>query len=92
MSKWGDISRAVMISSLIESEKQGLSPEETAMAIDAAYPFGERSHHPYKVWLNERKLFFAKHGLPRNGDYRSAKERIDDLVARMSAQRGWVDN
>lgn len=22
--------------------------------IDAAYPFGQRRHHPYKIWLEER--------------------------------------
>lgn len=25
-------------------------------AIDKAYPFGERRHHPYKCWLEERRL------------------------------------
>ena len=27
--------------------------------IDAAYPFGERSHLPYKMWLEERKVIRA---------------------------------
>lgn len=27
---------------------------ERLTAIDAAYPFGPRAHHPYKVWLEER--------------------------------------
>ena len=31
-------------------------------AIDAAYPFGEREHHPYKVWLKERRAYLARYG------------------------------
>lgn len=27
--------------------------------VDAAYPFGEREHHPYKAWLAERKLLIG---------------------------------
>lgn len=52
-------------------------------------PFGEREHHPYKVWLRERKLFFAQHGLPRNGKNKTDKEQLDDLITMMmSAKRG----
>lgn len=29
-------------------------------AIDAAYPFGERQYHPYKMWLKERKAYLAR--------------------------------
>jgi hypothetical protein len=34
----------------------GLSPASLLDVIDAAYPFGERAHHPYKAWLAERRL------------------------------------
>jgi len=30
--------------------------EELLRRIDAAYPFGERRYHPYKMWLEERRL------------------------------------
>lgn len=29
--------------------------------ISEAYPFGERAHHPYKIWLSEVKLQVALH-------------------------------
>ena len=91
MSTWGQVAHGVMLETLIECRKAGKSPEETAKAIDAAYPFGAREHHhPYKAWLKVRASFFAQHGLPRKGGHRTQKERLDDLVARMSAQRGWA--
>lgn len=31
-------------------------------ALRDAYPFGERSMHPYKVWLDETKRYLALHG------------------------------
>lgn len=54
MSTWGQVAHGVMLETLIECRKAGKSPEETAKAIDAAYPFGAREHHhPYKAWLND---------------------------------------
>ncbi|MBD2568359.1 hypothetical protein [Anabaena lutea] len=32
-------------------------------AIDAAYPFGAREYHPYKIWLSERADAFHELGL-----------------------------
>lgn len=31
-------------------------------AIDAAYPFGVRDHHPYKIWLDCRRKYLGRHG------------------------------
>ena len=31
-------------------------------ALDAAYPFGERKYHPYKIWLQERRRYLIKFG------------------------------
>ena len=42
---------------------------DAVRAIDAAYPFNERSHHPYKIWLDERKKTLIQLGLyqpPKN--------------------------
>lgn len=36
---------------------------ELKKAIDAAYPFGSRENHPYKIWLSERKAFFIQLGI-----------------------------
>jgi hypothetical protein len=35
---------------------------ERKKAIDAAYPFGQRKYHPYKMWLLERRLYLIHHG------------------------------
>lgn len=32
-------------------------PKELLARVDAAYPFGQRKHEPYKCWLTERRLF-----------------------------------
>lgn len=34
-------------------------PRELLKLVDAAYPFGQRQYHPYKVWLSERKRAMA---------------------------------
>lgn len=83
MSTWRQRAYAVMLETLMACRKDGKPPEETAKAIDAAYPFGERAHHPYKMWLKVRQEFFAKHGLPRRGDHRTQEAHLNDLVARM---------
>lgn len=30
-------------------------------ALHAAYPFGLRSHHPYKIWCEEQRFALARH-------------------------------
>lgn len=82
MSTWSELVHTVMLATLIECDRAGMSKAETAQAIDAAYPFGVRAHYPYKAWLKVRKAFFAQHGLPRSGDHRTTKDRADDLFAR----------
>ena len=80
-----DIALRVMTETLLRCRAEGEGVEETAKAIDAAYPFGPRSHWPYKAWLAERRAFFAAHGLPRNGDHHSQAARRNDLVSLMMA-------
>lgn len=36
--------------------------DERQAAVDAAYPFGGRSHWPYKAWLKARKTYLARYG------------------------------
>lgn len=54
MSKWRKRARATINRVLAQSTDR--SPAETLAAIDAAYPFGPREHHPYKAWLTERAI------------------------------------
>lgn len=39
----------------------GVSFADRRQAIDAAYPFGPRQFHPYKMWLKERKAYLARY-------------------------------
>jgi hypothetical protein len=43
---WAGKAISVMAETLLKCRADGKSPAETAKAIDAAYPFGERAHHP----------------------------------------------
>jgi hypothetical protein len=40
----------------VVAESPDVEPAELLKRIDAAYPFGPRQYHPYKCWLQERKL------------------------------------
>ena len=90
MGRWVEAALTVMNKTLMACRENGKTPAETAKAIDDAYPFGDRAHHPYKVWLRERRLFFAQHGLPRNGKSKTQKEQLDDLFARMENRMHWA--
>lgn len=50
--------------------------KERTKAIDAAYPFGERAHHPYKVWLEARKKYLARFG------YRTRTKPVESPLER----------
>lgn len=41
-----------------------ISFEERAKAIREAYPFGERKHHPYKMWLKAQRQYLARYAPP----------------------------
>lgn len=45
-------------------QADGCTPEQTHLAIRAAYPWGERRAWPYKAWLQARREFYEMHGLP----------------------------
>ncbi len=55
MSRWAERARAVIADAITASREAGLDVDATIEAIDKAYPFGERAHHPYKMWLRERR-------------------------------------
>lgn len=39
------------------------NPGDIKKAIDAAYPFGVRAYHPYKIWLSERRIALEALGI-----------------------------
>ena len=40
----------------------GATLKERMKIIDAAYPFGMRKYHPYKMWLKERAEYLSTYG------------------------------
>lgn len=51
MTTWRDRARPIIAEALRKTEGQ---PEVVRdKALRDAYPFGERKHFPYKVWLDE---------------------------------------
>ncbi len=57
VSRWRLRAREVIdavIASTDDRDRATLLPK-----IDAAYPFGQRSHTPYKQWLTERRAAIA---------------------------------
>jgi len=53
--------------------------EERKGAIFAAYPFGPRANHPYKVWLKAQKTYLDK--------YRTHAERKRKPMPRSPLER-----
>lgn len=39
---------------------RGADEKTRAAALRAAYPFGQRQYHPYKIWLDEIKIQTGK--------------------------------
>ncbi len=56
MGTWRDIARPIIANVL----KQPLDEKEIKAALKKAYPFGERSMHPYKIWCDEIKVQTGK--------------------------------
>ncbi len=60
---WKDKSAEVMVMVYLDKTASGASKQEIVKAIDAAYPFGERSRYPYRCWLAVRRQFLVEHFL-----------------------------
>lgn len=44
-----------------EALPKDVSFEDRKKAIDAVYPFVERKHYPYKMWLEERRKYLTQY-------------------------------
>ena len=53
-SYWRGISAPIIARVLAETA--GKSPEEIREALRAAYPFGVRRYHPYRIWCDEVRV------------------------------------
>src|SRR5437868_6444563 len=67
MSGWADRSRAA-IAVVHRNLPDGATLAERTAAVDAAYPFGERSYWPYKAWLKARKAYLKQFGYRSRGE------------------------
>lgn len=55
---WRDYARPI-IAKVLEVNKNA-DERATRKALKAAYPFGERKYHPYKIWLSEIQVQLNK--------------------------------
>jgi len=53
------------IKSAIASLPPDASADEIKNAIDSAYPFTFREYHPYKIWLDERRIALEELGIKK---------------------------
>lgn len=60
MTDWHDLAVAA-IREAIAGLPADAPIEERTKIVDAAYPFGERKYHPYKVWLQVRKEYLSRY-------------------------------
>ena len=74
MSHWSASAWAA-IDAADKTVPEGASLKDRMKIIDAAYPFHERAHHPYKAWLKARKTYELRHG----GKARSAHSAFSPL-------------
>ena len=54
-STWYTHAAKVIRRAMAEATALHLDPAATKRLVDAAYPFGERAYHPYKMWLRARR-------------------------------------
>jgi hypothetical protein len=59
---WRDIARPIIAATL--EQAAAMSEKEKRKALREAYPFGQREHHPYKIWLDEIKVQMKKKRFP----------------------------
>lgn len=57
---WRDSARPIIAAVL--QANQGKTEREIKAALRAAYPWGQRQYHPYKIWCDEIK---SQRGLKR---------------------------
>jgi urease accessory protein UreE len=48
---WRDKAREVIHA--VQKANPDATPEEMQKLLFAAYPFGNRTHHPYRIWCDE---------------------------------------
>jgi hypothetical protein len=59
---WRQQARIHIFNAIAEAKQNGLEGDAIENHVRAAYPFGERAMHPYKIWLSEMRRQFPKKG------------------------------
>lgn len=54
MKTWRE--RCKPIIAEVIAKNKGKTEKDIRQALSEAYPFGQRKHYPYKVWLDEIKV------------------------------------
>lgn len=84
MSRWRKIASPIVTRVL--DETRGQSEKEIRAALREAYPFGPRSHHPYKIWLSEIKR--QRHGDGSGPTSDALAKRIAEIRAHNASVGG----
>ena len=65
-SKWRKHSNMVIGRTITDAmrEDPDMSEKELRRRISAAYPFGERAMHPYKIWCSAVRNWIGKRNQP----------------------------
>lgn len=58
---WAEIARRA-IQRVNDALPDDVSLRDRIKAVDAAYPFGERSYWPHKAWLKARRAYLTHYG------------------------------
>jgi hypothetical protein len=66
-------SSAAPIIARVLAETAGKPPEEVRGALRAAYPFGVRRYHPYRIWCDEVRV-------------QTGRRKISGVVRRLQAR------
>jgi hypothetical protein len=53
-SHWRQVAAPIIVRVL--QETAGKAEREIRAALRAAYPFGVRRHHPYRIWIDEIRV------------------------------------
>jgi hypothetical protein len=85
VGRWRTRARAVIKREVEAYLNEGcdIIADDVLKGVDAEYPFGQRSHHPYKAWLTERAILKAVLGLdeqppePNAEDFAAVEVAID---------------
>lgn len=79
-NSWRQRATSVIMREINAGLAANKEPSAIRRLVDAAYPFGERAMHPYKIWLSERLKLFVLHGLGTTEETKRLLSRHEKTV------------